>query len=531
MKRFILTVMATVAVMAALAYAAPGYRNMPQTRGRGASSGSSSSGSSSSTCATDSTCTTQASVTLYVDSTGSDSNACTSSGSSACSTFPGAISKLPKTIRHPVTINGASGNFGGFVVQGFQFDPADVANGAYIDFVGTLSTATATTGSATGTATAGSAGSGATFGSISNSGESWTTNDFKGKIIETLTGTGSGQTRIVCSNTSTVITICGTWTAPASGTTYAVRDWGTVVNTALNQPAIPGSAAGSPVALNVQSNGYVRNSSTASGSPVRFDRMKFAPGSSGQQAVRVFDSQVGFFESSINGNTTGVGLFPAANASVQVNVCYLSSGSTNALSMSFATSPTGAYVSTNSLYESAGGPVLNLTGVLSFTGTQVNSTANTGNAAIANSVFGTTLGSFSGTNITCTSGGSTVGLHVGGLNATDSSGTYTTGSRGVASYLFSTGATWTNCPTGIRVVGFNAAVGLLTGGTYTMTGASTGTALQVVKGGKLVVGASPTISSYTTETDIDGTTQTLATITGATPPAQRDVTYGSFIGR
>ena len=514
-----------IVLTALSAFAAPDYNGFPATRGRG-TQGSAAFGSITS----NSSFATQSALTLYVDPTGNDSNACTSSGTGACLTYAGALSKFGKLIRHPVTINGAAGSYTGFLVQGYVFDPVSVTNGAYIDFVGTLSTATATTGSATGTATAGSAGSGSTFGSITNSGETWTSNDFKGKILETLTGTGSGQTRVICSNTGTVITVCGTWTAPASGTTYAVRDWGTVINTALNQPAIPGSAAGSPVLLNVNGNGTIRNSSTSAGSPIRFNRMKFAPGSSGQSAVRVLDSQVGFFESSLNGNTTGVGLFPGSGASIQLTVSYLTSGSTNALSMVFATAPTPSLVSTNCLYESAGGPVVNLNGIISFSGTQVNSTASSGSAVIANGFSGTTTASFSGTNVSCTSGASTVGVHVGGLNAIDSSGTYTTGSRGVASYLFSGGTTTTNCPTAVRVVGRNAAVGFLTSGAVTFTGTGTNTALQAVKGGYISVGPTPTFTSVTTETDVDGTTATFATVLGLTPTVQAS-NYGSGIGR
>jgi len=61
---------------------------------------------------------TTAALTLYVDTAGSDSNACTASGASACLTVQGALGKIPKRIKHPVTINIASGTFDGFRIEG-----------------------------------------------------------------------------------------------------------------------------------------------------------------------------------------------------------------------------------------------------------------------------------------------------------------------------------------------------------------------------------------------------------------------------
>src|SRR5689334_6787266 len=54
---------------------------------------------------------TSAAASLYVDPTGSDSNACAASGASACLTLQGAINKLPKYHRHGATINLAAGSF------------------------------------------------------------------------------------------------------------------------------------------------------------------------------------------------------------------------------------------------------------------------------------------------------------------------------------------------------------------------------------------------------------------------------------
>ena len=64
---------------------------------------------------------TQAAVSLYVDKAGSDSNACTSGGASACLSIRTAINKVPKLLRHPVTINVGAGTYSeSLVISGFS---------------------------------------------------------------------------------------------------------------------------------------------------------------------------------------------------------------------------------------------------------------------------------------------------------------------------------------------------------------------------------------------------------------------------
>lgn len=69
-----------------------------------------------------------------------------------------------------------------------------------------------------GTATSG------TSTTISDSGQSWVSNDYVGLIIEITGGTGSGQTRKVIANTSTQITVNASWTTtPDATSTYSVK--------------------------------------------------------------------------------------------------------------------------------------------------------------------------------------------------------------------------------------------------------------------------------------------------------------------
>jgi hypothetical protein len=183
---------------------------------------------------------TTAALNLYVETTGSDSNTCTSVAA-PCLTIQGAVNKIPKTIRHPVTVTVGTGNFAGVTLDGFKYEPNSTpALGAYLNLKGTLSTATLDGGVATSTASSGTAGTAnsVTWGTLTDTsqtadgGTGWVVDALRGFLVETLTGTGSGQIRPIHSNTDTAITVAGSWTAPASGTTYAIRDWGTVCTTA-----------------------------------------------------------------------------------------------------------------------------------------------------------------------------------------------------------------------------------------------------------------------------------------------------------
>ncbi len=168
---------------------------------------------------------TNADLVFYVDPLGADANQCTSTGTGACLTIQGALNKAPKLLRHRVTVNVAAGNYAGFTITGFTIDPSIQRATAGILIEGTLGNVTPATGSATGTATAGTAGSGTTQGTLTDGAATWTVNDaaMVGKLITITGGTGSGTVRVICSNTATVITVCGTWTAPTGTSTYALQ--------------------------------------------------------------------------------------------------------------------------------------------------------------------------------------------------------------------------------------------------------------------------------------------------------------------
>jgi hypothetical protein len=189
---------------------------------------------------------TTASMNLYVGTTGSDSNLCTSA-TYPCATIQGAVNKVPKRIRHPVVITVGAGTFtAGARISGFAFeDPANISTGSSLLITGTFATATPTTGLATGTVASATAGSTSTWGTVTVTGAGWTTNDLRGKFLVITSGTGAGTVRVISSNTATVITVAGLFgtlnPAPAAGSTFAIQQAATVISGDLTSAPGPGS--------------------------------------------------------------------------------------------------------------------------------------------------------------------------------------------------------------------------------------------------------------------------------------------------
>lgn len=213
-----------------------------------------------------------AAINLFVDVAGNDANACTSTGAAACLTIQGAINKAPKLLLDPVLITVGAGSFAGGFINGFAFDNGKglTSTGVYIEIDGTLTNATATSGSPTGTATGGSAGTGSTFGTLINTGAGWTVNNFRGLLVTIVSGTGSGQYRVVDSNTSTTLTVVGTWTAPSTDSVYAIQDWATNITSG---PVAPKSSTFATVGATQA--GFRTGSSSQSEERMTFRWMKF----------------------------------------------------------------------------------------------------------------------------------------------------------------------------------------------------------------------------------------------------------------
>src|SRR5260221_12269842 len=76
-------------------------------------------------------------IDYFVSSSlGNDANSCTSQ-QNQCKTIQGALNKIPKRLRHVVTVTVASGYYDGFVVEGFEVHPSWGPGGAGLIIQGT----------------------------------------------------------------------------------------------------------------------------------------------------------------------------------------------------------------------------------------------------------------------------------------------------------------------------------------------------------------------------------------------------------
>ncbi|MFA5132645.1 MAG: right-handed parallel beta-helix repeat-containing protein [Candidatus Paceibacterota bacterium] len=160
------------------------------------------------------TLATVAPITLYVETTGNDSNDCLSV-STACLTIQEAINRIPKNIGHTVSITVGSGNFAGFVVSGFI-----VTDQNQFSVQGTLGAYSPATGLQTGVAD----GAGGSTEKLVDSDGGWTVNNLKGSLLKIGT-----EYRFIRDNTATEIEVVGAFSATCNGKTYEIVESKTVI--------------------------------------------------------------------------------------------------------------------------------------------------------------------------------------------------------------------------------------------------------------------------------------------------------------
>ena len=164
-------------------------------------------------------------LTYYAGTSGNDGSSCTSSGT-ACATINGALAKIPLNPRHDWIVNVGAGNFSGFIV------PAKVTSGSGVNGLiqGTCGASTLASGLQSGTLTSAVASSGSTYGTATRTAAGWTVNDLRGRFISITGGTGSGQSRVIISNTATEISVSTWGTTPDSTSTFEIIEPLTVIN-------------------------------------------------------------------------------------------------------------------------------------------------------------------------------------------------------------------------------------------------------------------------------------------------------------
>ena len=177
---------------------------------------------------------TSANISYYVDGTlGSDSNACTSSGTGACATFTAAIGKVPYRIAHTVTINVAAGTYtAAMQIVGFNIarPSGNLSASAALNITGTQIAPTLTGGTTSGTLTAVAAASGPTLQLLTDSGQSWVVDELIGRNIQMTSGGANTRYFTIAHNTATTLSIVANTssTSIAAGNTYNLMTPGAI---------------------------------------------------------------------------------------------------------------------------------------------------------------------------------------------------------------------------------------------------------------------------------------------------------------
>lgn len=451
---------------------------------------------------------TTAATTLYVATTGNDSNP----GTQALPflTIQAALNALPKrlTLANPATISVGAGSFAGAVINGFYIEL-----GSWLQLVGTMTAATVT-GLQTGTlasATAGSNTSG-TWATATVTGAGWTVDALRGKFIKITGGTGSGQLRPISSNTATVITIPGAWsTTPNATSTFDIVEQATIINVDANRPAHLDSSSAAFAGFVIYNN--VSQNSNASFGSIYIDAFKMATST---RSYQIQNSQVlvrnNWFNQSGSNTIINLGNRFGDSGRLALMDSFIDANSTYTLN---TLGTVGAYLLRN--VQTAGGLVQgNLNGTNLASGATVwvssNSLINySAEAIVGQALFVQSEGNKFNPG---TAGAAKMGIRLGSQASPAIGGGF--------SYFTSSADDFSNC--GVAVY----AAGMVQGTLLTATGTSNTTAVKVENGAAVQISSTTTLTG-TTEISVDGTASTLAALRAATPKVLSNPNYGTKV--
>jgi hypothetical protein len=183
--------------------------------------------------------TTHQNSIIYVSATGNDNN--TGTQASPFLTIQRALDSLPERIDHYITIQVGIGTFDGFHLDSLNTRHVDTTSGAAsgVTIIGTLTALTVSTGTNAGTTTSDAIGTVQPgFSTLVDNTQTWTVGALKGKLLYIPFSLGGVANYIpIIDNTATTITYCSN-TSPAAGTVYSLWDWGTVVNGNARSPSL-----------------------------------------------------------------------------------------------------------------------------------------------------------------------------------------------------------------------------------------------------------------------------------------------------
>jgi hypothetical protein len=438
---------------------------------------------------------TSAPMTLFVEKDGgSDSNACTDAGVGACLTLAGALAKVPKFLNHSVTVNVAAGAY----AETFAVDGFSIAQGATLAITGTMTTATLTTGTATGTVTSYAAPSVTAVPSITDSAQSWTASNLRGRFVTFTSGALSGQSHPIYDNTATTITL-PTTAASMNGATYTIQDVGSVwTSTTSNRIGrlSCGTTCLTMTAVALRNSGTgVANSFQPGSGAVTFVSSDLRASGTNSFAVS-FTSGSFIFTRSYMENTAG-------SAAISVT------------SSSTVSPPSAFITSTGSVFRAVSNGAVSINRVGSGSNITSSLLAGGGSGA-ALAVYGAVSSTLTGNVYVCASTASN------GLTSPQSS---IVGQSTMI--LFGTHFV-TGCGNGLAA-SEGSTITLNTGAALGIASSTTG--IQVARGGRIFLNAiTPTFTSVTNELQVDGTNYTHANLVAASPQVLNSP-YGSWVAR
>lgn len=457
---------------------------------------------------------TTSDITLFIDpDAGVNGRDC--ADASPCQTLNGALARVPRTIRHLVTISAAPGTYPAETVVLEDFN---IPSG-FLIVQGSMERVTPTTGTSTGTLT--SMSNTAPLPVFTDSTQSWTVNDLKGRHIRMTSGSAINNIGIVVSNTATSLTLA----SPVTGT-IAISDGYELVRPAV---VFTGDQTFSTVELSVLTVRSIRGRSAATSGSVTIGRFGFS-----QVAIQ----QNGASNISIRfGDVTGP-RFECIECSITGLVTALGGSTVNAISFarSTVTGPpsggTGAFSWSGGAVRSLQGPTFwrspsgvgwrisnNVVISIAQSTNQVIETGQTTTAAFRStggSILAGSSGSSTGFVVICPSSSTGVGVWLE---------SYTIATNGISNEFSSPILTIQNCGTGVLVDGPSYFV---TTGSVSHTTGSIG--VSVTRGGRARLTGLPVFTGVATELQLDGTSQTLSNLNAASPQVINTV-YGSHISR
>lgn len=419
---------------------------------------------------------TYAAMTLYVDPLGSDSNSCTSSGTGACLTLAGAVAKLPRFIKHAVTVNVAAGTY----AETISISGLEISSGVTMTVQGVMADVTPATGTTGGTLTNVALGTVSTPGIYTDSAQTWTVNDLSYKFITPTAGANSGISIPIYRNTATTLTVPVNQSSPGN-VTYKIQTPATVFS-AVSGTIYTGVGAGTLVFKNVSI------------------------------AATLAVSGAGLFriDTGVVGGITNSGRFAALRTVIN-SAGY---GVVQTSTTGFAFSSTNNSIVRSTALSSA--PLYITGGGTTVTTTIVESTSTqAGRAAIA--LITENRFSISSAWVFCSG--------VPGINGVAFSLISLTTDR---PHLSVTSLSVDGCSTGLSLDHGTADV--LSGGGLAFN--NTTTAMRVGYGGSIQFnGITPTFTSVTNELSLDGTFYPFSFLTGLSAPQVMSNSYGSTIIR